>query len=357
MATKYEKLANIIKESIPSLIRQGQLKLPTEASYCNKYNLSRETVRKAIELLVSEGIIYSIQGSGTFIRPYNLNSNRRDVAIILSSSTEYIYPALITDISNKLSQKDYNPYIYINDGDISTERNILLSLDTDNLAGIIAEPVKTFLPTPNIDVYERFNSLNIPVIFIKSSYSNLDNFIYIRSDDNYGGYLAAKHLIGKGHQRIALFFNRDTQEGLERVSGALAAITDSSLAVEESHDYWYYDEQLARLRYSEDISFINTFIDTKMTDTTACICQSDEIAYFLIRELNNRKISVPNDYSIISFDNSYLSDFGKTPITSLANDDNTIAAIACDTLFRLINGESASSHKLSWHIVTRQSDG
>lgn len=355
MNAKYEKLANLIKDSIPSLVRQGELKLPTEADFCNRYNISRETVRRAIDTLVEEGIVYRIQGSGTFIRPYTVNSYRRDIAIILPTSTEYIYPALIKDLSLNLTRQNYNPSIYISDNSINTERQILASFDTDTLAGIIAEPVKSFLPTPNIDLYEKFDSLNIPVLFIKSSYSNLSNFLYIRGDDNYGGYLAGKHLIEKGHTKISFLLNRDSAEGLDRLSGALAALTDSSFPIDDDIVYWFNDENITRLRFNEDISFINDFIDKKTADTTACICQNDEIAYFLIRELSRRKIQIPSEFAVVSFDNSYLSDFGQIPITSLACEDGALHSTICETMLHLINGESTTSSTLSWHIIQRKS--
>lgn len=63
----YYQLAEIIIGEIESKGLQENSQLPTEREYCNKYNLSRATVRQAINYLEKKGYVYKIQGSGTFV--------------------------------------------------------------------------------------------------------------------------------------------------------------------------------------------------------------------------------------------------------------------------------------------------
>ncbi|MCQ2520723.1 MAG: GntR family transcriptional regulator, partial [Lachnospiraceae bacterium] len=67
MAIKYKWLADQLKTEIRKLSEQGIYKLPTEAFMCKKYHVSRQTVRDAQNLLINEGLIEKVQGSGTFI--------------------------------------------------------------------------------------------------------------------------------------------------------------------------------------------------------------------------------------------------------------------------------------------------
>lgn len=65
----YYQLANIILNEIKEKNLKGDDKILTEREYCEKYNISRATVRQAISYLEQKGYIYKIQGRGTFVSP------------------------------------------------------------------------------------------------------------------------------------------------------------------------------------------------------------------------------------------------------------------------------------------------
>lgn len=65
---KYEKIAFDIKEDILSEKYKPNEQLPFEKELCEKYNVSKMTVKKALDLLVNDGLIIKRRGSGTFIK-------------------------------------------------------------------------------------------------------------------------------------------------------------------------------------------------------------------------------------------------------------------------------------------------
>ena len=65
---KYEKIAFDIKEDILSEKYKPNEQLPFEKELCEKYNLSKMTVKKALDLLVNDGLIIKRRGSGTFVK-------------------------------------------------------------------------------------------------------------------------------------------------------------------------------------------------------------------------------------------------------------------------------------------------
>lgn len=65
----YYQLAEIILNEIENKNLKEDDKIPTEREYCEKYNLSRATVRQAIGYLEQKGYIYKVQGKGTFVSP------------------------------------------------------------------------------------------------------------------------------------------------------------------------------------------------------------------------------------------------------------------------------------------------
>lgn len=67
----YVKIATDIKDKINLEIYKPNAPIPSEAALCDVYNVSRLTVRKSLELLVREGLVYLVQGKGHFVRENN----------------------------------------------------------------------------------------------------------------------------------------------------------------------------------------------------------------------------------------------------------------------------------------------
>ena len=65
---KYKEVSSIIENSILKGKYDDTKKLPTEEELMNEFNVSRNTIRKAIEILSGRGLVYQVQGSGNFLR-------------------------------------------------------------------------------------------------------------------------------------------------------------------------------------------------------------------------------------------------------------------------------------------------
>ena len=356
MTPKYLHIAEILRDQINFNIRNGINKLPTEHSLCQKYSVSRQTVRQAFDLLIAEGLIERRQGSGTFICDKFFDNSKKFIAILVSSDNEYTYPSYIKDIKDVLIPEGYDVEVYVTDNKVSTERRILTQFLTMPISGIIAEPVMSFLPSPNQDLYEKLRDRNVSILFGLSTYSNMNDFHYVRSDDVYGGYLLGKYLVQKNHPRIACLLQQDDNRGIERYQGIMMALTDSHIELNDDYISWYQYADLSALRINQSAAFITEFIHKQLRTASAVICQNDEIAYWLIRHLTYNGIRVPEDISIVSFDNSYLSDFGSTHLTSLSHNAHELGRSCAATLNKMIKQESISSARLSWHIIIRSSD-
>ena len=71
-APKYYRLKHILREKIAGL--QAGDPIPSEAELCQEFEVSRTTVRKALGDLIQEGLVYTVQGKGTFVAPKKLRS-------------------------------------------------------------------------------------------------------------------------------------------------------------------------------------------------------------------------------------------------------------------------------------------
>jgi GntR family transcriptional regulator len=70
----YAQLAGILREQVASGAYQPGEKLPSEAALCKNYDVSPMTVRRAVNLLIDQGVVRTIQGKGTFVKALNFGS-------------------------------------------------------------------------------------------------------------------------------------------------------------------------------------------------------------------------------------------------------------------------------------------
>lgn len=85
------------------------------------------------------------------------------------------------------------------------------------------------------------------------------------------------------------------------------------------------------------------------------VCYNDEIAYTLIKRMIEFEKKVPSDISVVSFDNSFYSQIGAVPITSLGHKREKTGKSAAEMLVAMLNKEEPSSMSLKWKLIPRSS--
>ena len=106
---KYFTLMEELKEEILSGQIQPGEKLPSENQLTEKYSLSRHTVRKAIALLEREGYVEAYHGKGTFCSEKMRHMKKsRNIAVVTTYISDYIFPRLIQGMDNILSEQGYS---------------------------------------------------------------------------------------------------------------------------------------------------------------------------------------------------------------------------------------------------------
>lgn len=353
--SKYETLSKQLMEQIAQNLEQGLTALPTEAKLSARYGVSRQTVRAALALLKQKGLIESRQGSGSFATGLAPDLSQNRIPILIASSQEYIYPRLLADIRSSLSEKGYQLDVLPTDNHINIERIHLLSLLENPPRGLIVEGTKSALPTPNFDLYERLKTAGTRLLFLHGCSPALSDEVCIKDDNYYGGYLLAGHLTALGHTRIAGLFKLDDAQGPERYLGAACCLRDLGLTLADENVGWFVSSDLEALQKKQDTSFLALYCKERLSDCTAVICYNDEIAYWLIKELNYRNLRVPEDVSVVCFDNTYLSELSAVQITSLSHQRHEMGVAAAEMLLNLMRSLAAPSRKLPWKLVEKRS--
>lgn len=123
--TKHE----LIENYYISLIEENKVsagdQLPSENEIANLFNVSRHTVRQALTYLVQEGWIYKERGKGSFYSNKKTNEVKKNVAVLTTYISDYIFPKIISGIEEELRRKGYNLLLFNSNNDIENERRCL----------------------------------------------------------------------------------------------------------------------------------------------------------------------------------------------------------------------------------------
>ena len=351
------QLADLLRGEIARITKNGSNRMPTEKEISLSYDVSRQTVRNALEVLESEGLIERIQGSGSYIKEIREErTDARQIAVITTFIDDYIFPSILHDAQNIFEINGYSTLVYATENKVEREREILLALLEKNVSAILIEGSKTALPTPNTDIFSRLKKMEIPVLFLHGAYHNLPDFPCVLDDNYEGGYLLAKYLIEKGHSKIAGIFKSDVMQGPERYHGVVSAMVDAGLRINDSSFCWYDSEDRKAIISGQGTDRIDRFINKRLSGSTAVVCYNDEIAFTLIKRMMEFGKKVPEDISVVSFDNSFYSQVGAVPITSLGHKNQMTGKTAAEILVSMLsNGNNEKSIKLKWELTARAS--
>ncbi|WP_394923314.1 GntR family transcriptional regulator [uncultured Robinsoniella sp.] len=333
---KYSQVADWLKNQIYSGNYPGGVKIPGEEELCIRFSVSRQTARQAIRVLENEGLLYKVQGSGTYVSrkiqgpPFRSEGKeRRCIGVIMNRTDNYLCPFLIQGIHDALCHRGYGIQLFLSSQQIALEEQFLRTVLDGGVQGIIMEPVKSALPVINDELYEKLTG-QLPVVFTQALHTPYPASA-VTVDDRSGGELLVKHLFDKGHRKIGAICKMDEQTGTRRYEGYMRALLKLKLTVNNEQVIWYSSEtedELFEGRQGEGLW-------EKIKDCTAVLCHNDRIAFYLIRFLEDRGIRVPEDMAVTGFDDTEYADVGKQ-ITTIIHPKETLGRKAAEIVLKMI---------------------
>lgn len=354
MAPKYQSIADSLRQEIENGQYSTQQLLPTEQLLCQRFQISRQTVRRALSLLENEGLITRRQGSGSRLRERKEPEAQLNcaIAVVTTYISDYIFPSILRGMETVLAANSSAPLLFATQNQLSVERKILQTLLTmKELDGVLVEGTKTALPNPNLDLYQKLIDRGVRLVFINGIYPELSHIPSVLADNYGGGRLLTEHLHRHGHHNIAGIFKVDDMQGMLRYAGYAEALRDLGLPFEDEHVRWYNTEQ-RRAFLSE------AFVDSVLEGFQGCsavVCYNDEVAIRVVSRLQKRGIRVPEDMAVVSFDNSQYSDLAPVHLTSLSHGSRNLGELAANLMLRLLRGEECRSETVPWQLVERES--
>ncbi|MBE5825145.1 MAG: LacI family transcriptional regulator [Butyrivibrio sp.] len=219
---------------------------------------------------------------------------------------------------------------------------IMRHVSTWNVDGLI---LFGMLDDDGIRVSEKYKK---PIVCIDTySLEGLKHFTNVGLDDEQGAYEMTSYLISQGHKRIAFLSDNTKGVDLARLNGYKKALKDNKLKFKST------DFLQIRPR-SEDIDESLDEICNRASEFTAIMCVSDLYAVTLMSALLDRGVSVPDDISVVGFDDNMLGQLYRPALTTVHQDVKAKGVTAADTLLKQLSGQKTPNQiKLPTRLVIR----
>lgn len=231
---KNEKLREIVRKAIlGGKYKPGEM-LPSQNEMCQMYGVSNHTVREAIGSLVHEGLLYRVQGKGTFVAERSMDNltigmvtNRlhRDLGTHYRLGYDII-PILVQNVEEEARAYGASVILSLDHDDADAERRILMGMVERKVDGIVLYYIGR---KHNLDCLRKIRDAGIPLVLIDRYVEEVDTD-YVVTDNFGGAYHAVRHLIDNGFTKIYhLTIDSEASSIRERHRGYRRALDDAGI--------------------------------------------------------------------------------------------------------------------------------
>lgn len=187
---------------------------------------------------------------------------------------------------------------------------------------------------------------SIPLVFL-DFYDELLDVDSVIGDSFYGSYTLTNHVISRGHKEIGFVGNIfATSSILDRYLGYYKALITNKINLKEE---WIVPDR------GDDGEYIDFALPEKMP--TAFVCNCDAVAYLFVKKLKKLGYKVPEDVSVVGFDNYIFASLSSPKITTVEVDVVMMAETTVGAVMRKIQGDSRSMGRkvISGNLVIHDS--
>jgi GntR family transcriptional regulator, arabinose operon transcriptional repressor len=330
-ALKYLKLKNtIIDNALTEQWPHGH-RLPSENKLVEIHAVSRSTVRQALDQLERDGLVTRQRGRGTFYTPGAKGSQDRDHLIGVSTSLSgYIYSAIVRGAEEELSARGYHSVVGQNLLAEGIRANVAQRSPQWRLDGLLFEPQVA----EKTGIVERVKASGIPSLMINWTTDDPE-VPWIAPDDQRAGETVAQYLLDRGHRRMAFVGIKGHQPTQNRLAGFRRRL--QSLSVDLPPDLvTLVEEKPIEERIDDIYAATKQLLETKRPLPTAIFFFSDQTAAEGYHAIKDAGLSIPEDISVISYDNSELGRALAPRLTTMAHPKEELGRWAARMLLELI---------------------
>jgi len=331
-----------MKSTIKDVARLANVSITTVSRVLNTPELvARDTLTEVLK------VIEELQYHPNALARGLINKRTQTVAVLIPDLSNLFFTELVRGIEDKANESGYNVIICNTHNSKDRMMAYLRILNEKQVDGIIftSEPIYP-------DYYEIFRALPMPVV-LAATHSLEYELASVKVNDEKAGFDAGEYLIQLGHRNIGMLGGSvlDQVTALPRLQGFIRAMrthgVDFDLERCVVHGGYRFEHG-----YSGMISLHNKF-----PELTAVFASSDERAMGAITYLHEQGIRIPEDISVIGFDNTRLAEMCYPKLTTVAQPLHSIGYEAASKLDQLLNNGAIEELRtyVPHEIIVRES--
>ena len=319
------------KITIVDVAREAHVSVSTVSRYLNSTAPIAEDKRKSIAKAIKM-LNYKPSTFAKAMRSQVLYS----IGVIVPDLGGYYYGEIVNSIVTYASQKGYETVVSVTNKVGNWEDMTFEFFMSRRVDGII-------VCTPTLPSVEKLMKIEIPIVAIdwKDPIGDL-NVTGITIDNERATFTMMKYLHSMGHRKIlALTGGKGFQSSLDRTNGVLKFKEKN-----EDVELYISNGDFSSLDTGYDLT--RKFIKENGKKVTAIFAFNDIMAFGVISALNDLGISVPDEISIVGFDNTYISKYSVPPLTTIEQPRSELGLAA---IKNLINRFESAGSKVGYNIL------
>lgn len=306
--------------TIKDVAREAGVAISTVSNVINNVdNVSPETKQKVQEAVDKLKYVPNFNAR-------SLKSNKKNtIGLFLSSIQGDFYLKLVQAVHLQCKNAGYMLNIYVSNENTGEEiYGMLLSSGVEG-AIVMNEALSD-------DFLDRIAKSRLPMVFIDRKQS--EECISSVTVDNYAGaQMGMEYLIEQGHRRIGYIHGIESRDDRERFRAYLDTLEKYNLPKEKN--------LLLHGMFDENLAFeaVGQMLKKGVSLPDAIFCANDEMACGCIRALASVGIPVPEQVSVLGFDNFTLATHCQPALTTIDNPATELGTKCAKELFRLLGEE------------------
>lgn len=350
--TKCDFLIPALHRRIDEALKKKEYRFPTEEALCREFAVSRVTMRKALAALEEEGLLRRHQGSGSYLTGKSPDPSGNSLALLLASPLRYRSPVILEQARRAAAEAGFSLAVYNMHSSFQTERQILLELLANPPRGLLLESFSA-IPDPNTDLLMRLIGapLSVPAVSLPGPVRIPDASLpgapailpipFAAEDSLQGARLLVRTLTQLGHRRIAGIFSSCAQPDAARFQSWMTALREEGLPMHPDLFLLPGNPETGEIANGTDAR-LSAFLQKVTASCTALVCSDDLLAAAVLQKLPALGLRVPEDFSLASFEGSYLQRLSPIHTASLVG-TACLGECSVHLLLQKLRGETPES--------------